>query len=806
MKPIKYALFGLAGVIGMLVSMFGPVKVPFAEALAKTYYRYAIGAVLVILLLILVVLGLFILTFDANNFKSEIIQFVKERTQRELVLQGDIKVTFLPKLGLDSGKLSLSQRNSAKEFASINNARLYIAWWPLFKRQLVFDRVEIDGIHANVVRLKDRTTNFDDLLISDEHLSPLTFDIDSVRITGSSINWQDELESQRFALHDLQLETGRLADTAPSNLTASFRLDSERARINARVQLKSRLFFDRKAGRYEFADLEGKLEGEAWQVNNLALDFKASLDSYPAQGSFTAEELLVSATGKLGQRNLAVKLALPSLKIINNAYSGDQLTLDASLYQLDEISTVAMQLPAFEAANRIFSAAELSADFDFKGDARALHGKLTSPLSINYETAPKFHLGAIALAVTGNHPALSGEVTANVTGSMHVDYAAQDSKLDLVAKIDDSRIAGTVAVKDLNHPAYAVEISANRLDLDRYLSGEWLKRFRDDATAFDTSVFKDMMLHGSLRTGEIKMGKFRLNKLAADIKVEKSMITIAPLAALIHGGALTGNLSVTAHEMPMVAARQNLKGVQIGALLADTAYAGRLSGKGSIDLDVSTQGNSLGALRKALNGNISLALAQGSLAGINLRTALIEGRGDLGTMNTARIHPANFTDKTQFSELKTTFDLKDGEVSAAGFEMKSPLIRTAGEGGFDAGSAKMDYRLNATVSSAINRRTGGELFELKGITVPIRVSGPYAAPDIAFDFAAASGGNVDKLRAAITAKAEAARVEAAKAEAAKAEAAKAEAAAVPVHKENAGKQAPPKTKARTGKPVKKSQP
>src|SRR4030065_1703938 len=198
MKPVKYALLGLAGVIGMLVSMFGPVKVPFAEALAQTSYRYALGAVLVILLLILVVLGLFILTFDANNFKSEIIQFVKERTQRELVLEGDIKVTFFPKLGFDSGKLSLSHHNSAKEFAFINNARLYIAWWPLFKRQLVFDRVEIDGIHANVVRLKDGTTNFDEWVLSERHLSPLTFDIDSVRVTNSAINWQDELESQRL--------------------------------------------------------------------------------------------------------------------------------------------------------------------------------------------------------------------------------------------------------------------------------------------------------------------------------------------------------------------------------------------------------------------------------------------------------------------------------------------------------------------------------------------------------------------------------------------------------------------------------
>ena len=49
--------------------------------------------------------------------------------------QGDIKVTFFPKLGLDSGQMLLRQRNSAREFASVNNARLYIAWLPLLKKQ-----------------------------------------------------------------------------------------------------------------------------------------------------------------------------------------------------------------------------------------------------------------------------------------------------------------------------------------------------------------------------------------------------------------------------------------------------------------------------------------------------------------------------------------------------------------------------------------------------------------------------------------------------------------------------------------------
>ena len=796
MKTIKYALLGLFGVIGMLVSMFGPVKIPFAEGLAKSYYRYALGGVLVVLLLILIFVGLFLVTFDANNFKSEIIQFVKDRTQRELVLQGDIKVTFLPKLGLDSGKLSISQRNSAKEFASVNNARLYIAWWPLFKRQLVFNRVEIDGIHANVVRLKDGSTNFDDLLISDEHLAPMTFNIDIVRITNSSINWQDDLESQRLSLHDLQIETGRLADTAPSNLTANFQLDSERAHFSSTVQLKSRLFFDRKAGRYEFADIEGKLQGDAGPVSNLALDFKASLDTYPAQGSFTLEDLVVNATGKYSQRNLVARFVAPSLKAISNTYSGSQLTLDASLTQAKEITTVSLQLPAFEAAKRVFKAAELSADFDYKGDARALHGKLTTPLSINLEAAPVFQLGSFALSLTGNHPILSDELNADIKGNARLDYAEQNAKIVFNAKIEDSHISGTIALKDFNRPEYAVDISNNRLDLNRYLSGEWISHLQDDATTFNSAGLKDVILQGSLRSGEIKIDKLKVSKLAANLKIEKSIITISPLTALLYGGALTGNISVTASEIPTITVKQSLRGVQMGAMLEGTPNAGRLAGKGSLGLEMSAQGSSVGALRKTLNGNVSLAIAHGTLAGIDLRSALIEGKSALGTKNPERVHPANFAEKTQFFELIANFNFNDGKVSGSGFEMKSPLIRTAGEGEINLDSGNFQYRLNATVSSAINPRTSGELVDFKGVTVPIRVSGPYLSPNIEFDFAAASGGNVAALVVAHSAKAAAgAATESAAA-----------AATVQRKKKNSSLSATSKAKKPAGNTVIKSQP
>ena len=758
MIAIKYALLGLAGVVGLVISTFGPVKIPFAEALAKSYYRYALGALLIVLLLISVAVGLFILTFDANNFKSEIVQFVKSRTQRDLLIEGSIKVSFFPKLGLDSGRVSLSQRNSAREFASISNARLYIAWLPLFKRQLVFDRVEISGINANVIRLKDGSTNFDDLLIRDEHLAPLSFDIDSVRITDSSINWQDEMESQRVTLQNLQIETGRLADTLPSDLTASFRLNSETLHLNSSVKLASRLFFDRKAGRYEFANIEGNLEGDVAYVSGLVVKFAGSLDSYPTKKSFTAENFLVTATGKSGRHLLDAKLGVPKLQLDSGKLVGSQFSLESTASYRDEILTASLQLPLYEFVDKVFKAPEMVADFDFKSNRRALQGRLLTPLAISFESAAKLQLDTISLHIAGKHPILSGGADANATGNLQADFIEQSVNLDFIAKFDDGQVSGNMAVKGFTKPTYTFDIHADHLDLDRHIATDWIKQFRDDATPLDLTALQDLTVQGKLRAGDIKIAGIRARKLSAAIKIEQSALTIAPLSAKLYGGTLTSSITVDVQDTAQIAVKQSLSGFQMATLLADTANAGKFSGKASLGFDLSTAGNSVVALRKALSGRVSLDVSRGMLAGIDLRAALLKGKGDLGRQADKHVYAAKFSDMTEFSDLKTTFNFKDGVALDSLFEMKSPMIRTAGNGDIDFDSSSINYHLNATVSPVLKRRSAGALAEIKGVTVPIRVFGPYSAPSIGLDFGSASGGNIAQLAAARTAREAAATV------------------------------------------------
>jgi AsmA protein len=747
MKAFKNSALGLLGITGVLVSIFG-IRIPFAESFAKEHWRAGLAALLLIILIIPAAFGLFLYLVDTNRFKTEIVQYVKTHTQRDLVLQGDLKVTFFPKLGLDSGKMSLSERNSAREFASINNARLYIAWWPLFKKQLVLERVEIDGIHANLTRFKDGTTNFDDLLIRNEALSPATLDIDGVRITHSAINWQDEMKWKRVALQDVQLETGRLADSMPSQLTASFHLNSERLHSDSSIELKSRLFYDIKAGRYEFADIAGKLEGTAGGFSNLDLNFTGSLDTYPLQGSLLAENLVVSAKGNYGQRSIDARLAVPKLQFAKGAWNGSQLALDATLAQFDEKWTTAAQVPAFEFASNIFHAAALDADFDFSGDGRTLQGKLSSPISVDFDATHKLLLSAISMEVSAKHPMLSGELPVKVTGSMSADLAERNANFDFKARIDESKIAGTIAVKDFSHPVYALALNINRLPLDRYIAAEWLKRYQDDATRIDLSGIRDMNLSATLHAGEFKMGRLEAGKLAAEIKIEQSSLTIEPLAARLYGGILAGSISVAAQKTPQIVVKQNLRGVQASALLAGTAGAGKLTGKGDLAMDLSAEGSSIGALRKTLNGNVVLTLAHGSLAGIDLRTALIEGKDALGTKSEVHAHEYKLSERSAFSELDAVFNLKDGRCRGNSFDMRSPQWRISGDGSLALDSGIIDYQLAATVAPVLNRRSAGDLAELKGVTVPVRASGPYTAPSIALDFASASGDIVTKRVAA----------------------------------------------------------
>lgn len=744
-SSIKQALFGLYGIVGVALSTFGPFKVPFAESHAKEYWRHALVGLLIILMLIAGIISLALYMFDANYFKSQMVDYVKTHNQRDLTLEGDIKVTFFPKLGLDSGKMTLSQRNSGKSFASIENARLYVAWLPLLRKQLQIESVELDGVHANVIRYKNNSTNYDDLFALEGGLGDIKFEIDSIRLKNSSANLQDETLDLLLALHDLNIETGKLADSTPGKVNANFRLESAKPHIDAKVKLDSHVIFEFKSNHYEFANFEAEIEGEAAGLNSLSASLQGTINSSPTLENLTIDKFSASAKGKLENRKVEAKLNIPKLQLIKNKLTGNRIVLSTTFLQDEENLSATFELPAFEISDKKLNSENISANFDLFKAGRSLQGKLSSPLSIDFDSM-HLKLPTLLGSFSGTHPLLNGKLGANINGNIQADLSGQNVKFDFTSKIDDSNITGSLTLQDFSHPAYSFNLGANLLDLDRYLAADFGKRLQNDALPFDFSALKDLNLRGKLRCNEFRFAKLKASNLVADLKIDQSTLLLEPLNARLYGGAASGSLAIAAGETPRIALKQKMTGIQLDALFTDIMPGEpKLIGKGNLIFDLSATGENMAALRKTISGNASLALTRGSLAGINLTDTLLAGKSQLITKDAERSEAAKFTEITPYTELKSTFEINEGNIRSSDFLMKSALYSSKGEGEISLDTNQLTYRLNTTLSPSLKRSSNGELADLKGINIPMRVSGSFAAPSITFDFANASGGNLAKL-------------------------------------------------------------
>src|SRR5690606_37356385 len=130
----------------------------------KVWLKRVLIGLVVVLLVALVGIAIFLLTFDPNAYKNKLEEVVYNRYQRSLTIDGDIQLSLFPRIGLSVEDVSLSNRNSTDTFASIDSARFAVAIWPLMFNRLVVDHVAVTGFKAWVTRDEDGQFNFRDLV------------------------------------------------------------------------------------------------------------------------------------------------------------------------------------------------------------------------------------------------------------------------------------------------------------------------------------------------------------------------------------------------------------------------------------------------------------------------------------------------------------------------------------------------------------------------------------------------------------------------------------------------------------------
>src|SRR5437773_2533061 len=194
----------------------------------------------------------FALTFDPNRYKDDIERMAKERTGRTLKLQGELKLVFFPSLGAGVGGVTLSERGSQREFISLQSARASVKLLPLLRGQVIVDAVRLSGFRAQLVKNKDGSYNFSDLLEGGEakpaakpapekkgKSAPVKFDIAGITVDRASILYRDMSSGQEISLTDVKLHTGRIAENVQDKIELAAAVKRNQPLLEAKVALNA---------------------------------------------------------------------------------------------------------------------------------------------------------------------------------------------------------------------------------------------------------------------------------------------------------------------------------------------------------------------------------------------------------------------------------------------------------------------------------------------------------------------------------------------------------------------------------------
>ena len=795
---------------------------------ALKYLLYALGALIV---LVVVLIAIVAATFDPNAYKPQIVQQVKDRTGRTLTIEGDIGLKLFPKIGAQVRGVNLSERSGPAEFAAVKEAQVYLAVLPLLSRRVVVDEVRVDGLHANLIRFKDGSTNFDDLTAGGEApapksepappAAPIQLNVTGVRITDSRLTWKDETNGNDLTVALLELKTGRIADKTPTKVELAATVQGAQPQADLKAEVTGTATFDLAAQQYSFKGLNARLTGEALDFRGLALalnadvealgaerrvavsglnlDGKASrgkdtydvklsipkIESTPealaieglvmsaigtvggvqltgsdlraptvrmslAQNQILLEGLALTATAIAGEDKLEVNFSAPKLDVTAEAASGKTMLLTATLAGPQRNADIAIKLSGVEGSAKALKIATLALDVDARQQDSAVKGQLATPVSGNLETKV-FELLKLAANFTVTNPAIPQKtVQVPLTGWVRADLAKEQVFADIATRFDESNIKAKGGMRNFAAPAYDFDVTIDKLNVDRYVPAKKAEEPAAPAKPagpeqpIDLSPLKPLDVDGTLKVGQLQVNNIKATKVRVDVRAKDGKLRVDPLMADLYEGSTKGALSVDANTNRFEV-EQTMTEIAIGPLLRDAAQKDLLEGKGTVAPDVTTQGNLVSAMKRALNGKARLALRDGAVKGIDLAGAVRTVKSKFGGKDAEGA--TSRTEKTDFSELTASFDIKDGVAQNKDLNLKSPFLRVTGSGTVDIGDDSLDYVVKTAIVGTMAGQGGKELVELKGVTVPVRVFGPYAAMKYKVEFSQMIGSK-EQLEAA----------------------------------------------------------
>ncbi|PSW61709.1 AsmA family protein [Photobacterium kishitanii] len=639
-----------------------------------------------LILLVVIGIGALVTFVNPNQFKPLLTEQVKKMTGRDLVIKGDISWRFFPTLGLSVGETAF--RNpvgfAQPNLVQFKQADLSVSVLPLLSQQLDIGDMRLEGAHVFIQTLKNGVTNLDGLTdkkaIADK--------------TATETSAQHHENGAKKSHWEVSVAGIELVNASAEILNDQTKMTAQLNHINFTLD---------------------SFKPQTWTKATFDVQGKVNTLTFSAQGSTD-----INLAANYNNVKLKAFTAKMSMKDGDTEIKNAQLGLDQ--FTLGQWSNVTFAVNG--------QVPDLS--FDTHGTAKV---KLATDHNVVTVQGLKITNDLAGKAL----PRPNMNIVVNTDASYDISQ-----KLALVSSIninaDGTKVSGSGSYLAATIPDIRFALSSDNIDLDSWLPKKTASTDSANTTVTaatntsvakaesdistqepDLSALKNINVAGVIAIKQLKVANAEVSNVKIVTSIKQGIATINRFEASLYDGKITGSASVNVNSaLPSYRLKNTISNVALLPLLKAVANNQQLAGKANITADLNGRGLSEANIRHNIAGSIKVNISDGAVYGVNIADMLrnakakLKGQADSG---------ADTAKKTDFSALTTTLMLGKGIASTNNFQLASPLLAINGQGQTNLIDEGIDLTINTKIVAS-----GKGLDEIKGISVPIHVSGYWQQP------------------------------------------------------------------------------
>lgn len=718
---------------------------------------------------------------DPNDYRDQISTLVQDKTGRELQLQGDLRFSVFPWLGIEVESLRLSQPPEIgfdqPPMLQVAEAQLRVRILPLLQKQVEVDTVIFKQPKLHFITINDNLNSFTGLIQESENDQPLATEqqsqpekaalalfVKGVEITGAEIILHNQQEDSKTQISQVDLFVGDLLSGDYVSLESEGVVIGVAAGdVNVAVPKEDGVSNKKSDAELPMAfQLSSLIQLDVLSSAVSLKDTNVTIEQGAQSGQLLIQAVLIDAK-QTSFRQLAftldgVSLNDEAIKIAGELTKADygvdsstlvltDLTMKGQLYQREFL----LALPALTGnlQKETISLDKLILDSDDLHVLAAdlnIEGLMSAPAVSGHLDVAPFNLQQLLVDMQMPYETASSSVLQSVSVSAAVKADADSVSLQKIqAKVDASELSGQLQVTDFDTPSTIFDLSLDQINVDDYLPIDATQQLTNepvdaepsaDSLIIPMTAFKQLHANGTLKVDDLIASGINLKNIKVNITSDADRVSITPSAAL-YDGSMTGEVLFTEQDdgAAKLTINSAIKLVNLQSLLRDADITQQLSGLGEFQLELEVDEVNG---KQSSHGTMKLSAKDGVIKGADIQKILTTGVQAYNQLRGRAVQEGETeaANETRFAELKGTFNFTDFAIDNQDFVLKAPAFRISGEGDIDIATQSLDYLLSIAVVNSFKGQGGEDLTDLKGLTLPIRFTGSIFAPNYSLDMKA----------------------------------------------------------------------